>query len=241
MIHPSGRTFPTTETLAVDVLDFEYIGKAAHASGSPEKGINALDAVIQFYNGINALRQHVTSDVRIHGIITDGGLAPNIVPDYAKARFFVRANSRKALNKVTDRVKKVAEGAGIQTGAKLNIIRIQNGVNNFWVNHSFDAVFTKVAKELNEPLEELGKGKGSTDAGNISQVIPTIHLHIKIGSTTLAGHTDEFREAARCAKGDEALIKGAKLLALTALELYANPDVLAEIKKEYEETKAREA
>lgn len=101
MIHPAGKTSLTAPSLAVDPLDFEYIGKSAHAASSPHEGINALDAVIQLFNGINALRQHVTDDVRIHGIITDGGDAPNIVPDYAKARFYIRAATRTRLNEVT--------------------------------------------------------------------------------------------------------------------------------------------
>lgn len=93
MLHPSGKTGVTNESLAVDPLDFHFYGQAAHASASPDKGINALDAVIQLFNGINALRQHVPSDVRIHGIITHGGDAPNIVPEYASARFYIRATS----------------------------------------------------------------------------------------------------------------------------------------------------
>ena len=101
MIHPMGQTRRSSSSLAVDPLDFEYIGKPAHAAASPHEGINALDAVIQLFNGINALRQQVPDDVRIHGIITHGGDAPNIIPEYAKARFSIRAATRPRLNDIT--------------------------------------------------------------------------------------------------------------------------------------------
>ena len=95
MIHPSGKTATTSPSLAVDPLDFHFTEKQLTPQPSPEEGINALDAVIQLYNGINALRQQLPSDVRIHGVITEGGKAPNIIPDYAAARFFIRAKQRE--------------------------------------------------------------------------------------------------------------------------------------------------
>lgn len=241
MIHPQGVTNLTSPSLAVDPLDFEFIGAAAHAAATPEKGINALDAVIQLFNGINALRQHVTSNVRIHGIITHGGDAPNIVPEYAKARFFIRAATRKGLNEVTKRVKAIAEGAALATGARLNIIAFQNEVDNLLLNDTFNAVFKDVIEELGEKVAGGRNGIGSTDAGNISQVVPTIHPYIKIGPDDLVPHTIEFREAAKSKKGDEALIKGAKALALTALRLITEPYLLDAIKTEFNQKKADEA
>ena len=240
MIHPNAQTRPTSTSLAVDPLDFEYIGKPAHAAASPHEGINALDAVIQLFNGINALRQQVPDDVRIHGIITHGGDAPNIIPEYAKARFFIRAATRTRLNDITRRVKAVAEGAALATGAKLNIIAFQNEVDNLLLNSRFDGVFKEVIAELGETVIDEDKGIGSTDAGNISQVVPTIHPYIKIGADDLIPHTVPFREAAVSQRGDEALIKGAKALALTALKLATDPVILAEIKEEFKERKLAE-
>ena len=118
MIHPSGKTATTSPSLAVDPLDFHFYGKTAHAAASPEEGINALDAVIQLYNSINALRQQLPSDVKIHGVITEGGKAPNIIPDYAAARFFIRAATRKRCAEVTEKVKNIAQGAALATGTK---------------------------------------------------------------------------------------------------------------------------
>ncbi|MEW5570471.1 M20 family metallopeptidase [Rossellomorea marisflavi] len=242
MVHPANSTRITSNSLAVDPLDFEYIGKPAHAAGSPHHGINALDAVIGLFNGINALRQHVTDDVRIHGIITHGGDAPNIVPEYAKARFFIRAATRKTCSEVTARVKAIAEGSALATGAKLNVIAFQNEVDNLVLNRTYDAVFKEELERLGEYVStEERNGLGSTDAGNISQVVPTIHPYIQIGPQSLVAHTDEFREAAKSPKGDEALILGAKGLALTALRLVTDGDVLAEIKEEFTRRKALES
>ncbi|MCM2588164.1 M20 family metallopeptidase [Rossellomorea marisflavi] len=242
MVHPANSTRITSNSLAVDPLDFEYIGKPAHAAGSPHHGINALDAVIGLFNGINALRQHVTDDVRIHGIITHGGDAPNIVPEYAKARFFIRAATRKTCSEVTARVKAIAEGSALATGAKLNVIAFQNEVDNLVLNRTYDAVFKEELERLGESVStEERSGLGSTDAGNISQVVPTIHPYIQIGPESLVAHTDEFREAAKSPKGDEALILGAKGLALTALRLVTDRDVLAEIKEEFTRRKELES
>ncbi len=234
MIHPNAETTITGSTLAVDPLDFEYIGKPAHAAACPEEGINALDAVILLFNGINALRQHVTSDVRIHGIITHGGDAPNIVPEYAKARFFIRAATRKTLNEVTKRVKAVAEGAALATGAKLNIIAYQNPVDDFLVVRAFDHIFKEHLESLGVKVKtENVTGLGSTDAGNISQIIPTIHPYLSIGSISLSPHTEEFREAAKSEAGDEALFIGSKALALTGLTLLTENKSLQHIKEEF--------
>lgn len=238
IIHPGNSTGITGSSLAVDPLDFEYIGKSAHASGSPEKGINALDSVIQLFNGINALRQHVPTDVRIHGIITHGGDAPNIVPDYAKARFFIRASTRETCDEVTNKIKNIAKGAALATGAKLNIISFQNKVDNFLINKKFDELFIESANLLGlEVSTEEKKGLGSTDAGNVSQIIPTIHPHIKIGPNTLVGHTPEFCEASASKEADEALIVGAKALAITGLTLITDKDKLDEIKFEFNKVK----
>jgi amidohydrolase len=236
MVHPYNRTTLTGKTLAVDPLDFEFKGRSAHAAASPEDGINALDGVIQLFNGINALRQHVTDDVKIHGIITHGGDAPNIVPDYAKARFYIRAATREACNEVTKKVKAVAEGAALATGTEVNVIKIQNEVDHFRLNRRFDKVFQDSIESLGEFFDETErKGLGSSDAGNVSRVVPTIHPYIKIGPESLVVHTNEFREAAKSPKGDRALLTGAKALALTGYELLTDAGLLERIWQEFKD------
>lgn len=237
MAHPLGRTTGSAETLAVDPVEFEFFGKSAHAAANPESGVNALDGVIQLFNGINALRQHVTDDVRIHGVILDGGDAPNIVPDYARARFYTRAATRNTCDEITKKVERIAEGAALTTGASYKMTRIQNGVDNFYVTPKFDQLFRERVEDLGEDFKEEKQGIGSTDAGNISQVVPTIHPYIKIGPEDLVPHTNDFRDAAKSERGDHALVTGAKALALTALDLYTKENVLQSIQQQYQEGK----
>ncbi|RDW16645.1 M20 family metallopeptidase [Oceanobacillus chungangensis] len=235
MLHPSGKTALTSESLAVDPLDFHFYGKPAHAAGSPEKGINALDAVIQLFNGINALRQQLPSDVRIHGIITHGGDAPNIIPEYASARFFIRAETWAKTIETSDKVRAIAEGAALATGASVTIERFQNEVKDLVLNAVLDNVLKEELEQLGEVVHtERSQGRGSTDAGNISYEVPTAHGYIKIGPDDLIGHTVEFREAAKSELGDKALITGAKALASTGYRLLTDFQLLHRIKKEYE-------
>ncbi|WP_195947513.1 M20 family metallopeptidase [Paraclostridium bifermentans] len=238
MIHPSNETSITGNSLAVDPVDFEFIGKSAHAAGCPEKGINALDGVIQLFNGVNALRQHLTDDVRIHGIITHGGDAPNIVPEYAKARFYIRAKTRNRLNEVTKKVENIAKGAALSTGSIVNIRFFQNKVDNFYVNKKFNDLFIEAMEELGEYVnKDLKEGLGSTDAGNVSQVIPTLHPYIKIGPKSLVGHTIEFRDAACSKEGDKSLIIGIKAISLVALKLFTDNKKLKDVKEEFKYNK----
>ncbi|MGB3958629.1 MAG: M20 family metallopeptidase, partial [bacterium] len=181
MIHPGPATVVAAPSLAMDALEFHFQGKAAHAASNPQEGINALDAVILTFNAINALREHLEEGVRIHGIINKGGAAPNIVPEEAAARFYVRARTRRYLNQVVEKVVNCARGAALATGAKLT-------VSNF--EYSFDEMKTNrvLARLVEENLELLGErhvppadGFGSLDMGNVSQVVPSIHPYISVG------------------------------------------------------------
>lgn len=233
LIHLTGLCV-TGDSLSVGPLDFEFIGRSAHAAACPEKGINALDGVIQLFNGINALRQHLTKDVSIHGIITHGGDAPNIVPEYAKARFFIRAATRKGCDEVTNKVKNIARGAALATGSTVNVIAFQNQVDNMLKNRPFDDVFVENLKSLGFDADtKKESGIGSSDVGNISHVVPTIQPTIKIGPDTLIGHTSEFCDAAISKQGDHALIIGAKALALTGLSLLTDDAKLKIITDEF--------
>ncbi|WP_068617231.1 M20 family metallopeptidase [Paenibacillus tuaregi] len=238
MIHPSGTTSLTSPTLAVDPLDFHFYGKAAHASGAPEQGVNALDAVIQLFTGINALRQQLPSEVRIHGIITHGGDAPNIIPEYASARFFIRASTWANTEVVSAKVRNIAEAAALATGSTVKIERFQNEVKDFILNRPLDEIVGKELAVLGEEVApKKGSGIGSTDAGNVSHVVPTSHAYIKIGPEELIAHTPEFREAAASSQGDEALLIGAKALALAGLRLIQEADVLTAVQEEFSRNK----
>ncbi|WP_242143253.1 MULTISPECIES: M20 family metallopeptidase [unclassified Bacillus cereus group] len=238
MIHPSGKTATTSPSLAVDPLDFHFYGKSAHAAASPEEGINALDAIIQLYNGINALRQQLPADVKIHGVITEGGKAPNIIPDYAAARFFIRAATRKRCTEVMEKVKNIAQGAALATGTTVKIDPFQNEIDELLITKTLNEVVAEELELLGEIVHRKERfGIGSTDAGNVSQVVPTIHPYIKIGPDDLIAHTNEFREAARSELGDKALITAAKALAYTAYRLMTEEGTLEQVKEEFKEVK----
>lgn len=233
MIHPGNETYRTINTLAVDVLDIKFYGRSAHASENADEALNALDAMISYFNGIAQLRQHIKKGQRVHGVILDGGKAANIIPDFTHARFYTRATSRKELDVLTEKVNQIARGAAIQTGCDFEFGPIQNGVNEFIKAPKLDDLFEKYATELGEEVIDDDFGYGSTDTGNVSHVVPTIHSHIKIGSRNLVGHTHRFREAAASLQGDQALIRGAKILALMGLELIENKPFLDEIIEEH--------
>ncbi|PKG45025.1 MULTISPECIES: M20 family metallopeptidase [unclassified Planococcus (in: firmicutes)] len=232
MLHPSGNSAVTGPSLAVDPLSFHFYGKPAHAAGSPEKGINALDAVLQLFNGINALRQQLPDDARVHGIITHGGDAPNIIPEYASARFYIRGDSWKKTAETAKKVRAIAEGAALATGARVEIERFQNEVKDLVVTPELDEILKAELETLGDTVAASRiSGLGSTDAGNISYEVPTAHGYIKIGPESLIAHTEEFREAARSKAGDEALIKGAKALAQTGYRLLTEHALLAQVKQ----------
>ncbi|WP_053017615.1 M20 family metallopeptidase [Staphylococcus haemolyticus] len=239
MIHPGNATYPTIDTLAVDVLDIKFYGKSAHASENADEALNALDAMISYFNGVAQLRQHIKKSQRVHGVILDGGKAANIIPDFTHARFYTRATTRKELDILTEKVNQIARGAAIQTGCDYEFGPIQNGVNEFIKTPKLDELFEKYALEVGEDVSHDDFGFGSTDTGNVSHIVPTIHPHVKIGSINLVGHTHRFREAAASVHGDQALIHGAKIIALMGLELIENKGMFDEIVQQHSHIKGQ--
>jgi amidohydrolase len=240
MVHPLHSYVKSGSSLAMDAIQFEFHGKPAHAAASPEEGINALDAVIQTFNGINALRQHVTSDTRIHGIIPEGGKAANIVPDYAVAQFYVRAKTRSYVNELVAKVKAIAEGAALMTGATMEMSNYELSYDNMVTNETLSNVFTNQLIDLGVHETEISEsrdGSGSLDMGNVSLAVPSIHPYIKICDEAYSCHTTEFRDAALSQQGKDAMILGAKAMALTACELLTEEKLLLKIKEEFAKAK----
>lgn len=235
-VHPGATGHRlSAANIACAPVSIEFFGRAAHAASMPERGINALDALILTYNGINALRQHVTSDVRIHGIITDGGKAPNMVPDYARGYFYLRAATAPKLEALYGKVEKIVEGAALMTGARGEMKPTQNRVENLVPTPSFDAVYRKHLLEAGEtcPEEEAPRAQDSSDVGNVSQVVPAIQPWIKISCEKLVPHTEGFKKAACSESGLASIRLGARLLAFTALDLILDPGLLARIKADH--------
>ena len=234
--HPSIINAPTTTSLANDPVVIKYYGKPAHAAGSPEKGINALDSIILVFNAINALRQHLTDDVRIHGIITSGGDAPNIVPEYAEAKFYLRAKTKKTVSEIRSKVEKIVEGAGLQTGAKGSIESYQNIVDDTITTPLLDEIYFKNFEKYDSDIDYSERsGAGSTDVGNVSYVVPTIQPYFKISKTPVVGHSADFREASCSEFGLEAMRNSSYALACTALDLILEEALLDKVKKQHKE------
>ena len=235
MAHMFDRTVLNPKFIALEGLEFKFTGRASHAAGAPEEGINALNGVIQTFENINALRQHVKDGVRIHGIITDGGSAINIVPEKAVAKFFVRAEESRYLEEVVGRVKKCAEGAAVGTGTNLEIDSFESSedlVNNPVLAEVFEENLRRYTERVQETTEEI---VGSTDVGNVSKAVPTIHPMIKITEEGTALHTEAFARAAQSEKGFAAMLLAAKALGLSALELIVNEKTLSRVRKTFQE------
>ncbi|MEH7157176.1 M20 family metallopeptidase [Neobacillus drentensis] len=237
ILHPADESYESGDSLAMDAIQFDFRGRTSHAAASPEMGINALDAVIQLFNGINALRQHVTSDVRIHGIIKDGGVAANIIPDKAVAQFYVRAKDRTYLNEVVHKVINIAKGASSMTGAEVHIENYELSYDNMVTNHTLSQLFT--ANLLSTGVKQVKKAKdsyGSIDMGNVSHVVPAIHPYIGLDSPGLIAHTREFANITITDNTHQILSKGALALALTGYELITNKETLEKMKGEFRQT-----
>lgn len=239
MFHPFDKTHESGESLAMDALEFTYIGKSAHAAADPEKGINALDGVLQLFSGINALRQHVKSDVRIHGIIKEGGIVPNVVPDKAVARFYVRAKERAYLNEVVKKIKDIAHGAALITGSSVNIVNYEASYDNLVTNQNLSKVFSKNLRDVGiTEIHEPRKSFGSIDMGNVSHVTPAIHPYLSIGSRSLTAHSKEMADATITNEAHEMMLKGIMALALTGYDILADEELYNSIKYEFDEHKA---
>lgn len=239
MFHPGTETAITLDrSLAARGFEFYFHGRAAHAAGAPEEGINALDAVVLMYNAISVLRQQVRSDVRIHGIILSGGAAANIIPDYAAIRYRTRADDSEYLADVVSRVVACAEGAARATGCRLEWKEYMPGYENTMPNKVLLELMSENLRSLGVQVnnERRRSGRGSTDFGNVSRRVPGIEARIAITEVLeTPGHSIEFREAAGSDLGRQAMLTAAKGLAMTAIDLLTNPEYLKRARTVFEE------
>lgn len=196
MTHPGDQNYATVSSLAMLAIEFTFIGKTAHAAACPEKGINALDAVINTFNNLNAFREHMPSDARVHGIITEGGVAANVVPERAVARFYVRANEKETVEYLKTRLINCAKGASLGAGTEMSICYYEKPYDNFRSNMQLSNIYFNNAKCFGIDDIKLERERaGSLDAGNVSHVVPTIHSIFKISEEEVVSHTREFASA----------------------------------------------
>src|SRR5215212_3847664 len=231
--HPgtSEATCPTVEgsgqSLACMLVKIGFHGRAAHAVADP-------------FNGINALRQHITADARIHGIITHGGDVPNVVPDFAQAEFFVRAATLAGMNELVEKVRRIAEGAALITGASLELEMPEEPNADMITNYP-------MASRLGEHLEEVGlqlplakaePGSGSTDWANVSYEVPSVETSFPIVDHVCTWHSQEVVQAADSEMGYANTLAVARALALTGIDLIVDQELLALVKDEFTRAKA---
>ncbi|MGA2670370.1 MAG: M20 family metallopeptidase [Dehalococcoidia bacterium] len=234
LVHPNTRNMPTEEFLACSTLEVEFFGRPAHAAGHPDKGINALDAMILAFTSINSLRQHIRGDARIHGIITDGGEAPNIVPAHSAAVFLVRALDYDYLAELKDRVLNCFTGASMASGARLEYRWRDRTYAPMKNNMILAGLFKQNLESLGRQVEAFDPhfGLGSSDMGNVSQIVPSIHATIAIAPPEALIHTPEFAAAAASQAGHKGLLDAAKAMAMTVADIL-QPGTLDKIKQEF--------
>ncbi len=242
MFHPGSRTMTIRGALAASRVTMRFFGKAAHAASTPELGINALDACILTFNAINALRQHVKDETRIHGIITNGGSAPNIVPEYAEAKFLVRHRRADEVAALMERVMAAARGAAAAVGARVEFEHGRTYAERK-VNVPLADRFAQHLEAQGEPVKSAPAigGVGSSDFGNVSQVVPAIHPYVAIVPEGVSAHTPEFAAAAASPAGLRGLRLAATAMAATTADLLTDPTFLAAVRDDFGDPPPSEA
>ena len=228
MVHPAGVDIRSVPSLCIYEVQAIYHGKNAHASAFPWAGINALDGVITAYQSIAQLRQHIKPNERVHGIITDGGQAPNIVPDRAAGNFYIRAARAENLFKLRDKVVACFEAGALSSGARLELI--WGDVVYLDIKHNdalglaYEDNATALGLKMLDP-QKIGTSYISTDMGNVSYRLPSIHPMIAVAPPSISIHHPDFARYAAQPEGDRAVITGAKALAMTALDFMMNENL----------------
>lgn len=239
MVHPHEGNFIRTESLAMDAIEVSYYGKPAHAATAPWEGKNALDAIILLFSNLNALRQQIQPDARLHGIIVEGGKAPNIIPDFAQARFYVRARQRSYLNELGEKFKACAQAAADATGTRVETANYENSFDDMVNNMT---IAERVVDYLTQALGSGSFGRapenfGSVDMGNVSHRLPAVHVLVDIANgMKLIPHTAEFCAAAISEYAEQAILRSGKALALTGYDLLTEEEFLAKARQEYKES-----
>lgn len=237
-MHLGAETNIGCKALAIDSLKFEFFGKAAHAAAFPEEGINALDSVNLMFAGVSALRQHVSSDVRIHGAIRNGGGATNTIHDYASCEFMIRAATRENLDKVTDKVINCAKGAAMMTGCTMKLSNVDNSYDNLLNISSLQNLLKSNLEKvgIKNILNGVEKGVGSSDIGNVSKAVPTSYCEMEIETEpNCYVHNENFLKYTNSTDAYKLIEQSVKATVYSSLELYNNKNLMGEIKKEFQE------
>jgi amidohydrolase len=238
MIHPRCGTQVWRPSLGLMKAKVEYFGKAAHAASWPWRGVNALNAVIGLFNALDAMRQHLRPDARAHGVITVGGQQANIIPEYTAAEFYLRSLDKTYLQELRRRFEAAAEGAATATGCRVQVTVDPTIHDPLKPNATMAGLFERNLARIDFPVDpdDGQAGFGSTDAGNVSQAVPTIHPYIRTSPDGVPGHSREFAEHNATPLARAGMVAAAKALALTALDLLAEPASLEAARRDFDRT-----
>ena len=237
MIHPADADLIKMDSIAIHTVDVTYEGKAAHAAAAPWEGRNALDAAVLGYMNVAALRQHIRPSERIHGIITEGGEKPNIVPRRAAATWYVRSGTISTLQPLKARVMSCLEGASSACGCSMAATWDDHTYadvrDNMAVVNSYVHNMATLGRVVRDPRTDGHAVMGSTDMGNVSYLMPSIHPMVKVAPDGVAIHTEDFAHYAGSESGDEGVVVGAKAMAMTVADLWTKAELRAAAAAEF--------
>ena len=238
MFHPGSCNVPEISSLALDALEVTFHGQAVHMAISENMGINALDALLLLFESLTKLKRRLSRLERIDGIITDGGKVPNIVPDKATARFYLRAESRDDLDRIREKFLELAFKAASKIGAQMTWVFYENSYHEMKSNSILAGCFRDNLQELGiKDIEPPQTMMGSVDMGNVSQIVPAIHPYLKMGKGLEMPHTREFTRAALSGPGREVLPLAVKALSLTGWDIMTNQKLLIKMQREFSKGK----
>jgi len=240
MIHPGTEFRVFTTSLACQSIEVTFEGKTSHAVAAPDRGVNALDPLVQLYVGVDALRKSLTSEVRIPGVIVEGGKRANLVPELAVGRFSIRARNRNAVEAILDRIVRLAHGLAAASGARVSIRRMDETYDEMLTNSVLARLFKENLKALGEETNDAPRDRmGSLDMGNVSHSIPALHAYVAIAPSTGALHTREFAQATQGERGRKGLLLAVQALSMTAIDLLARPEAVAAARQELLDSKGK--
>jgi len=244
LVHPDVVDIAVVPAIACQQMNVEFFGKAAHASANPAAGINALEAMILSFNSINSLRQHIQSTARIHGIITDGGKAANIVPDHSAGEFYVRAADDAYLDELIQKVLNCFIGAGLATGARMEYkpdpLRYASMSGNMVLAGLYVANMKAIGREVSLFESKIPLNVGSTDMGNVSRETAAIHPMLAIAPKGISPHSPEFAAAAASETGLKSMCDAAKAVAMTVVDLLSDAETMQKVREEFKHTRLQE-
>lgn len=233
MAHPAQQDAAFLPCSALTTVEVKYYGKASHAAAFPWEGVNALDAAVLAYNNLSVLRQQLKTDWRVHGIIKNGGVKPNIIPAYTEMEFYLRTPLMKELSVLQDKAEACFRAAASATGCRVEISYPTPTYSNILPNDTLIHLYKENSKALGLPLpEEPTNFSGSTDFGNVSFVVPGIHPFFHIGSEAV-NHSEEYTEAAGAERAQLYALRSAKALAMTAADLLCCPTLLLQAQRDF--------